>query len=324
MSKKNKTAVDLVLSQLGPSSLGDAASVTPVKKSKKKTSLPPIINESTLNHETNDILSLQVEDCILWANKDRKECDLGDLQSLAQDIKDNGQIQPGIVRPIKNEDGKYEVIVGERRFRACKIAQLNFKAISRNVTDQEAAVLQAAENLNRKDLSDYSRGVNYSLLIKNKVFTRNELCEKLKISKAQLSEFLSFSEIPNEILSKITNLSAVSSYVASLIRANSKKGQEYISAIIAICPKISQGIGSNKFNLYLKQEMGLVHEKQNLSKKVQGTNDRHLFTMKNNGKIISSVQFPKDIASIINFEQLEQKIREEIERQVENIENAGD
>jgi ParB family chromosome partitioning protein len=76
------------------------------------------------------IIKIDPKSCICWEYADRQEFEMGDLNKLANDILMNGQLQPIIVREVGEN---YEIIAGQRRWRACKIAGINVKAIVRNL-----------------------------------------------------------------------------------------------------------------------------------------------------------------------------------------------
>ncbi len=99
-------------------------------------------------------------------------------------MKTNGQAQPCLVRPISHSPVfDYELIVGERRWRAAKIAEIDLLVMVDNLTDGQAAAIQIAENSNRKDLSDFSKGMNYSRLIDNGILTQKDLEQVLGKNK---------------------------------------------------------------------------------------------------------------------------------------------
>ena len=324
MSSKNKTAIGNVLTQLKEQTLNDASAVKPLKKSPKDKALADFnfLRQEPITSES--VIEIQPDACILWEYKDRLSCDLGNIEELAKDILENGQAQPGVVRPYKLNNNinkiQYEIIVGERRWRACKKTGVMFKAICRDVTDKQATILQATENLNREDLSDYSKGMNYYRLIKSGCITQKELQEKLSIPKATMSHLLSFASIPKIVLEKIEDPSKISANVASLIRAYCKKGDTYITAIIQIASELSKGIGANNFTRLVNNEL-LGKKTVELSKKVVGKENNLLFTIKNNGKYVSGISFAKSTSKHLDFDKIEQALIREIEEQMFNEED---
>jgi ParB family chromosome partitioning protein len=244
------------------------------------------------------IIKIDSSECVLWKFKDRIPSDLGDINSLAEDIKLNGQTQPGVVRILKNNEDKkkYEIIVGERRWRACDKAGISFTAIVSNVGDQEAAIIQASENLQRKDLSDYAKGMNYATLINNQVITQVELQKKLNLSKATISALLSFAAIPSEIIEAIGDLSKVSANVASLIRAHSNKGEKYVKALIKIAPNIRSGIGGQYFKKLIEDAFSSKTSEKNETLVIKDNNEE-FFSLKMKNSEVTGISLFKRIIS---------------------------
>ena len=320
---KPKTAIGSVLSQLTKPGMLEASAVKPLKKrSLQDRNVEDFdflsINERQHAIKNGEIIELDTNKCTLWKLKDRHKNDLGDIESLAKDIELNGQAQPGIVRIIKRDHDipSFEIIVGERRWEACKLKGLKFLAIVKDLTDREAALLQATENLNRKNLSDYSRGMNYASLIKEGILTQAELQKQLNIPKASLSDLLAFSQIPTIIMTLIEDPTSISAKVASLIRSSSRKGDEYIHAIMSFATNLSSGIGTNKFNQLLNQALSTTKQIEPLSRKVYGSGKRHLFTIKNDGKNLLSISFPKNVSEALSMVDLCDSISKQIESQL--------
>ena len=83
------------------------------------------------------IIEINPRDCTRWKYADRSHFEFGNTGSLSEDIKENGQVEPVIVRPLLNSEYKYEIIAGSRRFQACFNAGLMLKAVIRDVSDEE-------------------------------------------------------------------------------------------------------------------------------------------------------------------------------------------
>lgn len=237
-----------------------------------------------------------------WEFHDRPENELGDIESLANEFKEIGQQQPCIVRPLSPPAGqlKYELIAGERRWHAAKKAQINLKVIVKNLSDSESAIIQASENLSRKGLSEYARGMSYSKLIEKGIITPKELTEKLAISKQQVSRLLSFGKIPKQILDAIGDLSKISSRTAEQIKQLSSKGDIYIDGIINIADKLREGkVGQEKLKSLVEHFVNIDDTSHIISNKVYSKNGRHLFTWRLDNNKTPSIHFPKDIANLI-------------------------
>lgn len=111
------------------------------------------------------------------------------IVELADSIRENGLIQPIVVRPV--EDGQYEIVVGERRYRACQI--LNHEAIPAIVAEtsnDESARMALIENLQREDLSSIEEAKAYKQLLDLTGSTQEQLAEKLGKSQSSVANKL--------------------------------------------------------------------------------------------------------------------------------------
>lgn len=249
-----------------------------------------------------DVLEISPSEITNWIYHDRPENELGDIESLANEFKEIGQLQPCIVRPYDSKDSefKYELIVGERRWRAALLANLSLKVYIRNISDSEAAIIQASENSNRKDLSDYARGISYSKLIDDGIVTAKQLSQSLNISKQQLSRLLSFSKIPTEIIDAIQDLSKLSARTAEQIKQISNKGEEYIQAIIGCADRLRTGtFGYEQLERFVDKIINKTSNNIKRSDKLYSRDGIHLFTLKNSDKPSPTLHFNKDIVSLL-------------------------
>ena len=97
-------------------------------------------------YDKSEVLSLDTSAILLPNNYDHSEVDMGDIDALSEDLVENGQHQPCVVRPHPSEINKYELVIGERRLRAAIKAGVNLSVIVRNLTDVE--VIQARSEAN--------------------------------------------------------------------------------------------------------------------------------------------------------------------------------
>tara|TARA_R110002167_G_scaffold93474_7_gene250506 strand:- start:16536 stop:17474 length:939 start_codon:yes stop_codon:yes gene_type:complete len=255
-----------------------------------------------------------------WKYKDRPLTELGDIQALADELKQIGQQQPCIVRPLSSD--KYELIVGERRWLAAQHAGLKLKAVIKAIDDNTSALIQAAENESRLDLTDFSKGMSLARLIENKIITQKDLQEKLGKSKQQVSRLLSFSRINKEVFESINDFSKVSARTAYEISRLSNKGDDYVSALIKISIKISSGkFGASKIIAEIDKMLSSENVNPSKGKKIYDPEGRHLFTWRTDNNSMPSVHFPADIAKLIHdskidLDQLNDGIKNEIYKQL--------
>ncbi|MBL0848739.1 MAG: ParB/RepB/Spo0J family partition protein [Candidatus Liberibacter ctenarytainae] len=128
----------------------------------------------------------------------RDSFDLEELQDLANSIICHGIVQPIIVRPINKN--LYEVIAGERRLRAAKLAQLSeIPVIVRNIDDKSSLEIAIIENVQRKDLNPLEEALGYEKLISEHGYTQNDLGSIIGKSRSHISNILRLLKLPDSV-----------------------------------------------------------------------------------------------------------------------------
>lgn len=121
------------------------------------------------------------------------------LQELSDSIKENGVIQPIIVRQIK-EDDKYEIIAGERRFRASKLANLKkIPAIVKKLNNHQALEFALIENIQRQDLTVIEEAQGYKKLVDEFFYNHDQIAKKVGKSRSHISNLLRLLMLPDSI-----------------------------------------------------------------------------------------------------------------------------
>lgn len=129
----------------------------------------------------------------------RERFDEASLEELAQSIKKNGLMQPIIVRE-GGKSGRYEIIAGERRWRAAQIAGLmHVPVIVREIDDQQALELALVENIQRQDLSPLEEAAGYQRLIDEFGYKQDDLAEAVGKSRSHIANLLRLLGLPDEV-----------------------------------------------------------------------------------------------------------------------------
>lgn len=147
---------------------------------------------------------ISVNDLVRFRHQARQDFNEEEINELANSIKEYGIRQPLTV--FKNEEGKYEVVSGERRLRAAKIAGLEKVPCIILKDSTEADAIALIENIHRKDLHPVELGIIYKKLLEKGVFKNQEdLAQKTSVSKSRISEYLKYTRIPYDIQLHIIN-----------------------------------------------------------------------------------------------------------------------
>lgn len=126
------------------------------------------------------------------------------IHELADSIEKNGVMQPIIVRPKKGFAGKYEIIAGERRWRASKLAKLEkIPVIIREIDDKLALELALVENVQRQDLNPLEEAAGYQRLIDEFSYTQETIARTVGKSRSHIANLLRLLSLPSEVRSHL-------------------------------------------------------------------------------------------------------------------------
>jgi ParB family chromosome partitioning protein len=152
--------------------------------------LGPTATEAVLNAAADATPTvLNLDQMVAGAYQPRKRMDEGALYELAESIKSQGIMQPILVRKIAS--GGYEIIAGERRFRAAKLAGLTqVPVLVREVSDQNAAAMALIENMQREDLNPLEEAIGIQRLIKEFGLTHEQAAQAVGRSRSAASNLL--------------------------------------------------------------------------------------------------------------------------------------
>lgn len=153
--------------------------------------------DSGSSSATTGTAKIKIEDIRPNPYQPRKEFDQTGLQELADSIKENGVFQPILVR--KSISG-YELVAGERRLRASKLAGLTeIPVIIKEFDDKEMMEISLLENIQRKDLTPIEEASAYEQLIKKLNYTQEQLAKRIGKSRANVTNLLRLLTLPQEV-----------------------------------------------------------------------------------------------------------------------------
>lgn len=151
----------------------------------------------------------------------RKHFDQNDLNELAESIRESGLIQPIILRKA-GEDEDYEIIAGERRFRAAQIAGLqNISAIVKKINNHEALELAIVENVQRSDLSLIEEAEGYKQLIQEFSYTQDQIAKRVGKSRSHVTNLLRLLTLPQMVRDFLDQKLISMGHARAIINSNS-------------------------------------------------------------------------------------------------------
>jgi ParB family chromosome partitioning protein len=131
----------------------------------------------------------------------RKAFDDADLGDLTSSIREKGVVQPILVRPLPGDGDNYEIIAGERRWRAAQRAGLHdVPVVVHEVTDKEALEIAIVENVQRTDLNPVEEALGYQQLIDQYTYSQSDLAGVIGKSRPHIANTLRLLSLPDEVL----------------------------------------------------------------------------------------------------------------------------
>lgn len=197
------------------------------KKPALKRGLDTLFSENTPASDENGIAKLRLFDVEPKSDQPRKDFDTEALSRLADSIAANGVLQPILVR---ERDGRYQIIAGERRWRAAKQAGLSeIPAIVMEADDLLTAELALIENLQREDLNPYEEAEAYRALIDSFDLTQEEVSSKLGKSRSAIANSMRLLDLPEDVAVYLRDGSLSAGHCRALLGLRDKDAMESLA-----------------------------------------------------------------------------------------------
>ena len=241
------------------------------------------------NNEKDEVVQLYLDDIIPNRFQPREIFDERALKELAVSIREHGVIQPIIVRSVQN--GKYEIIAGERRYKASALAGLTkIPAIIRNLDDKESSKVALLENLQRKNLNPIEEARTYQKILEIDQMTQEELAKTMGKSQSAVANKLRLLSLPDDIQESLLKEQISERHARALINIpDSKKQKEMLKKII-----------DNKMSVRsVEEEIKRLYSKNNDSTQVRPelSNNEQIATTNafvNSSPLMPTAELPAD------------------------------
>lgn len=186
------------------------------KKGGLGTGLDALFQDNSPIESEKSIMTLSINEVEPNREQPRKEFDEKALSELSKSIEKNGVIQPILVRPITG--GAYQIVAGERRWRAARMAGLTeIPVVIREMTDEEAAVFALIENLQREDLNPIEEAIGIRSLIDEFGMTQDEAADRVGKSRVAVTNTLRLLKLPQNITDMVAKGSITAGHARALI-----------------------------------------------------------------------------------------------------------
>tara|TARA_Y100000590_G_scaffold234100_1_gene263658 strand:+ start:192 stop:1037 length:846 start_codon:yes stop_codon:yes gene_type:complete len=251
--------------------------------------LSSLLGDSTKKINTNKI---SIKDINRNKFQPRKHFDKSALEELTNSIKEQGVIQPIVVRPDKSSSGKYEIIAGERRWLASQNAGLHeVPAVILDVDDIKSLEFAIVENVQRQDLNPIEEAKGYQKLIDEFSYDQEKLSKFIGKSRSYIANSLRLLSLPEEVLSMVIHGDLSSGHARTLVGLNNST-------------EIAKKIVQNK--LSVRQSEVLVRQYRNKKFKVISKKDPNILDLQKNLEekigLTVSISNKKNNSGTISFE----------------------
>ena len=193
------------------------------KKSGLGRGLNALISEANAETGNEPEAVLSISEILRNPNQPRKSFDEDKLAELADSIRQNGVLQPILVR---RKGQKYEIVAGERRYQASKLAGLKeIPAVVREIDDDKVFQLALIENLQRSDLSPIEEAKGYKQLLTSRSLTQEELAKILSKSRSAIANTLRLMDLPVEVQHMMEQGLLTAGHARAILAVPSEEGR---------------------------------------------------------------------------------------------------
>lgn len=181
--------------------------------------------------DSNSSVMLKISEIEPNRSQPREDFDENSLSDLAQSISQHGLLQPLLVRPLPI--GGYQIVAGERRYRACRMAGLTEVPVTiRELSDTETMELALIENLQREDLSPIEEALGYKALIDEHGFSQEEVATSVGKSRPAIANSLRILKLPDSVLEYVKQDKISAGHARALLMLDNEKDMLELAELI--------------------------------------------------------------------------------------------
>ena len=231
--------------------------------------LSSLLGDTQKKVETNKIA---IKDLSRNKFQPRKNFNKESLEELTNSIREQGVIQPIIVRPDKTNNGKYEIIAGERRWLASQNAGLHeIPVVILDVDDNKSLEFAIIENVQRQDLNPIEEAKSYQRLINDFNYNQEKLSKFIGKSRSYIANSLRLLGLPEEVLAMLVSGSLSAGHARTLIGLNnaSEIGKKIIKRKLSVRQSevLARQFKDKKFKLVHKKDSNILDLQKDLEEK---------------------------------------------------------
>jgi len=232
--------------------------------------LSSLLGDSSKKIETNKVL---IKDLVRNKFQPRKYFNKENLEELTNSIKEQGVIQPIVVRPDRSSKGKYEIIAGERRWIASQNAGLHeVPVVILDVDDVKSLEFAIVENVQRQDLNSIEEGRGYQKLIDEFGYNQDKLSKFIGKSRSYIANSLRLLSLPDEVKQLVEKGSISAGHARSLIGLQNPEdaARKIIQKKLSVrqAEILSRNLRNKKLKLIYKKDPNILDLQRILEEKM--------------------------------------------------------
>lgn len=179
------------------------------------------LSETSSSDGKKSVQTLPIARIVPNPDQPRRQFDAIELEELANSISEKGVIQPLIVRPAPNGDDAYQIVAGERRWRAAQRARLHeLPVVVRELDDTEVLEIAIIENIQRSDLNAIEEARGYKQLKDKFGHTQEQLAQALGKSRSHIANLIRLLDLPGEVMDFVSAGSLSAGHARALLSAS--------------------------------------------------------------------------------------------------------
>jgi ParB family chromosome partitioning protein len=255
-----------------------------------------------------EVVDLEIDKIKAGSCQPRYNFNENDLEELAQSIKENDVIQPIIVRPIDEKEGKYEIIAGERRFRASKIANLKtIPAIIKKLNNHQALEMALIENIQRSELSVIEEAKGFKRLSTDFSYNQEHIARKVGKSRSHVANLMRLLSLPESVQSLVDDNLITMGHARALINCSNAEEVAHLILEKSLTVRDVENIANNKIKLkpIQRNSAETINEIEDMTKIINNLSNMDAKIKYNNAKNTGQITLKfKDLALLKNLIQI--------------------
>jgi len=231
--------------------------------------LSSLLGDNEKKIETNKV---SIKDLTRNKFQPRKQFSAENLQELTNSIKEQGLIQPIVVRPDKSSEGKFEIIAGERRWIASQNAGLHeVPIVVLNVDDAKSLEFAIVENVQRQDLNAIEEARGYQRLVNDFNYNHEKLSQFIGKSRSYIANSLRLLSLPDDVLLMVEQGNLTAGHARSLVGLNnsSEIAKKILEKKLSVrqSEALVRQFRNKKFKIVHKKDPNILELQKNLEEK---------------------------------------------------------